>query len=144
VILNIGGIPALFEVNRNGLQDYSTHSTRTGNLFYRSPDCTGEEIYMNVPDTGGIEHFTGVNFAVYGPDPTSGEYVVYRSVAVSALDQEYRSEWLDQSCQSVPPDQYKYSQPAEEVVPNPLAGFHGPTRFQPERYWTISGGDKLP
>ena len=33
--------------------------------------------------------------------------------------------------------------PAEEVIPNPLEGFHGPTLANPERTWTIEGGDRI-
>ena len=32
---------------------------------------------------------------------------------------------------------------AEEVLPNPLDGFHGPTIAEPERVLTIAGGDRV-
>ncbi len=35
-------------------------------------------------------------------------------------------------------------QVAEEVVPNPLDGFHGPSSANPERRLTLQGGTRLP
>jgi len=46
-------------------------------------------------------------------------------------------------CQDQPGNQINKA-PGEEILPNPLDGFHGPTVANPERLLTIKGGTRLP
>ena len=124
-------------------------------LVFSGPDCTGN-VFMAAPEPFGMAIFNRANYAVWGPDPFTGEYRVFKSTSTDPnLNAAVYSAWVWETdwddfsfrtiCKNTDPGQLVYAvSAAVEVLPNPLAGFHGPTDANPERVLTIQGGNRLP
>ena len=142
VIFNFDGVPAAFElVVENG-------QFSSGKMVYFSGDnCTGD-VYISEPSTSNsLDVLNQTSFVITGPDATSGAYRVFRSTSPTTQPFFPESRWNDGnnlgSCQDQPGSQVNLA-PAEEILPTPLGGFHGPTTLNPERILTIDGGTRLP
>ena len=147
VVLNVDGKLAYLFFRSYGLIDrVASLGSATGGatVYFSSTSCTGDAYVNGVGETS-LEWLSGNSYGVAGPDFTTGTYKLYRSTTLTVAAEQLYSKWQGGVC--IPfssPPQSKGVLAAEEVNPNPLAGFHGPTDAQPERVLTVSGGDKLP
>ena len=87
-------------------------------------------------------------FRIAGPDAVSGTYRVFRSTSMETSQVSVESGWEDYppysgACNDIPATTHDLL-PAEEILPNPLEGFHGPTVANPERLCRVKGGTRLP
>ncbi len=141
VVIDVEGTPAFLVFQPYGLIDRYAfeHSPSGGSVYYTNTDCTGMPLVNFV---GGLEAATGTIFGVAGPDPNTGEYRLFRSTSMTIISIATLSMWRSGICVNVVAGGGALQ--AEEVIPNPLEGFHGPTANQPDRLLTISGGDRLP
>lgn len=135
ILLDLEGGPAWFMVKPvEGLL------TSGKTIYFSLDDCLGDAA-IDPPAATGIESFTQTSFEVLGPDAIAGTYRVFRSTSTMPASFSYFSKWEDGICDNkrgtVSPV------PAEEVLPNPLEGFHGPTFAEPGRILTIAGGDRV-
>jgi len=136
VILHVEGVAAVFVARAFGLE--AVNSER---VFYSGLGCTGE-MYLPQPSGQGIEELTNTKLSVLGPDPSTGTYRVFKSTSTTPENITTLSHHgTNQDCEDDTMNGQRVT--AEEVIPNPLAGFHGPTVANPERTWTIEGGDRL-
>lgn len=138
VILDIEGTPAFLIMQPFGLVDRVGYPNGPS-VFFEGAGCTGTSWVNQV---GGMELQVGTHFGVVGPDSVDGTYRLFRSTSTSTDWAEYLSWWANGQCSEVSGQGARF--PAEEVIPNPLAGFHGPTSTEPDKTWTITGGDRLP
>jgi hypothetical protein len=138
VVLEIAGTPALFFVD----PQYGLINAPYGSIYFSGSACSGD-VYVN-RFNGVFEESTQVKVVVTGPDASTGTYRVYRSTSPVAESQSVLSYWsyATQSCQATTGTRDVL--PAEEVLPNPLEGYHGPTAIEPGRVWTLEGGDSVP
>ena len=145
VVLNVEGKLAYLVYRHYGLID-RVASNKGGiggaSVYFSNSDCIGDP-YVNQIDEVNLEGLTGNMYGVGGPDPTTGEYKLYRSTTMTVTVPSLSSKWQGGICLNYGP-LTKGVLAAEEVIPNPLAGFHGPTTLNPERILTIDGGDRLP
>ena len=139
VVIDVEGTPAFLVFQPYGLIDRVAFETSPsgGSVYFTDSDCTGMPL---VNPVGGLEAATGTHFGVAGPDPRTGEYVLFRSTSMTVITIATLSMWRSGICVNVVASG---GLQAEEVIPNPLDGFHGPTTAQPDRLLTISGGDRL-
>ena len=135
VLLDVEGVPAWFMVNP--VQGLLT----SGKSIYFSLDgCLGDAA-IDPPAATGFDSFYQKSFEVMGPDPFTGTYRMFRSTSPTTSSFSYLSKWEEGACQS---KRGTVSvAPAEEVIPNPLDGYHGPTVAEPARVLTITGGDRV-
>ena len=141
VMLSIDGELGLFVVRTSGLERASAPR-----VYFSEPGCVGSAYLMASEGQPvlPIEDMTGVRFDVLGPDPSSGTYRVYRSTFPEPQWLPFlSSQYPGQECHDLPPGNSANLMSIEEMTPNPLAGFHGPTAANPERIWTIEGGDRI-
>ncbi len=82
-------------------------------------------------------------YVIIGPDDDLGTYRLYRSPPATSSGGFNSCLYPIGYCSSYNPG-FSSLQVAEEVVPNPLDGFHGPTSANPERRLTLQGGTRLP
>jgi hypothetical protein len=141
VVLEIDGVPALFEARPiKGILN-------SPQIYFSEPGCTGD-VYFWRPGAGGSAYLGDVTktaVVVVGPDAGTGTYRVYHSTSMTEVDAYPLSEWIGPQARCVPrAGDAMALVPGEEVLPNPMAGFHGPTAAEPDRIWTLEGGDKLP
>ena len=141
VVIDVEGATAFLVFQPYGLVDRVHWDSQPGSVYFTDTLCTGNA-YVNQIADDVLERHTGTVFGVAGPDPTLGTYKLYRSTSLSAPGVAISSEWRDGVC--VGHGTTMQLMAAEEVIPNPLAGFHGPTTLNPERILTIDGGDRLP
>ena len=144
VALNVDGRIAYLVFRPYGLIDRvaaDAIGTDGPTVHFLSSDCLGES-YVNPVSETGLEALSGNMYGVAGPDPITGVYQLYRSTTLTPVVRQIISVWEGGICQAGGTQINVLA--AEEVTSNPLAGFHGPTDAQPERIWTVSGGDKLP
>lgn len=139
VVIDVDGTPAFLIFQPYGLIDRVAfeNSPSGGSVYFTGPDCTGSAF---VNPVSGLEAATGTHFGVAGPDPLTGEYRLFRSTSMTVIPIALPSMWRSGICVNVVTSG---GLQAEEVTPNPLEGFHGPTTAQPNRLLTISGGDRL-
>lgn len=137
IVLNVEGTLAYLYVRPYGFMDRvgsEGDDIGGGSVFFSNTGCEGDA-YVNAVHPGSLEAwFSGANFGVVGPDPITGEYKLYRSTSMTPENPSIGSAWFTGMCANGPWSGDLL--PAEEVTPNPLAGFHGGL--------SISGGDKLP
>ncbi len=103
-----------------------------------------------MPDgfTNPLERLNQRTVVITGPDGDDGTYRVFRSTSVT-LGPAYPESRLyfgnsTLGLCSDEPGTLLNLLPAEEILPNPLEGFHGPTVANPERLLTVKGGTRLP
>jgi len=145
VVLNVEGKLAYLVHRPYGLINKSaSDASGTGGatVYFTASDCMGD-VYLDGIGETGIEALSGNAYGVGGPDPITGEYKLYRSTTLITALESLSSKWQGGSCVNYGPVTAGVIA-AEEVTPNPLAGFHGPTTLNPERILTIDGGDRLP
>lgn len=135
IVLNVDGALAWFMVKPvEGL-------LTSGKTIYFSLDgCLGDAA-IDPPAATGFDSFSQTSFEVMGPDPFMGTYRLFRSTSPTPGSFSSLSKWEDGQCQSKRGT--VTTAPAEEVLPNPLEGFHGPTAAEPGRILTIAGGDRV-
>lgn len=135
VLLAVDGVPAWFMVKP--VQGVLT----TGKAIYFSLEgCLGDAA-IDPPAATGLDSFSQTSFEVLGPDPFMGTYRLFRSTSPATSTFSYLSKWEDGACQNRRGN--VATVPAEDVIPNPLDGFHGPTVAEPGRVLTIAGGDRV-
>ena len=140
LIVDVEGTPALLVYRPFGLLDRVGAQSGPGtSVYFSDGGCTGTP-YVN--QVGDLELSIGTHFGVAGPDPVDGTYQLYRSTEPVSSVVQISSRWTGGVCVNQSPQNIGLF-PAEPVVPNPLAGFHGPTATNPERTLTISGGDRI-
>jgi hypothetical protein len=138
VMLSFDGVPGLFIARPWGLLA-SQFTFRV--VYFSEPSCTGDP-FLNEPIDAGLEEMTNTAFAVLGPDPDMGTYRVFRSTSTQPANTPVLSYQVPNDvCHDDAASRVLVT--AEEVLPNPLDGFHGPTTANPERVWTITGGDRI-
>lgn len=139
VVIDVDGTPAFLIFQPYGLIDRVAmeNSPSGGSVHFTGSDCTGMPL---VNPVSGLEAATGTHFGVAGPDPLTGEYRLFRSTSLTVISIATLSMWRSGICVNVVSGG---GLQAEEVTPNPLEGFHGPTTEHPDRLLTISGGDRL-
>jgi len=138
IVLNVEGQLAYLYFRPYGLIDRVASEVGDpggGSVFFWNADCVGDA-FVNSVHPGSLEAWSsGVNFGVAGPNPITGEFKLYRSTTLTPTLTGVGSYWGTGNC--ITPVSFSLDLlPAEEVLPNPLLGFHGPL--------TLSGGDKLP
>ncbi len=139
VVLDVEGTPALLVIRSHGPVDtVANTSADAGTVYFTSPGCTGDPL---VNPATGFQEQVGTVFGVAGPDPTLGTYRLYRSTTMTPTRTRIASAWVDGFCQDVTANIFVLA--AEEVLPNPLEGFVGPTVAVPEQRWSISGGTRI-
>lgn len=145
IVLSVEGKLVYLFFRTYGLIDRvaSNHSGTGGpSVYFSDFDCTGDA-YVNHVSHTELEALSGNMYGVAGPDSITGEYKLYRSTTLDVTTLPLSSKWERGSCINYGP-QNTSSLAAEEVTPNPLSAFHGPTTAQPDRLLTISGGDRIP
>jgi len=137
VLFNFGGVLGVF----NLYPDWGQFDNRNY-VYFMDPDCEGD-VYVSKNDVDNVARIQQQTFVIIGSDLTAGTYRVYRSTNYSTTSVS-PSSWFspDGSCFEL--GNTLDLLPAEEVLPNPLEGFHGPTLANPERLLTIKGGTRLP
>jgi hypothetical protein len=137
VFLNVGGKFSVFVLFPWGLEG------RMRTVFFDSPGCIGTP-YVKFSGNwdSGVWKFSE-RLATWGPDPVAGSYRVYRRASQPVYSQNIYSLWEGGECVAASGDLRDNLMLAEEVIPNPLGGFHGPTLAEPDRVWTIDGGDRI-
>jgi len=139
VVLDVEGTPALLVVRPHGPIDTVANASAGGEtVFFTSAGCTGDPL---VNPATGFQEQIGTVFGVAGPDPTLGGYRLYRSTTLSPVRTRIVSAWADGVCQDATANIFLL--PAEEVLPNPLEGYVGPTVAVPDQTWSISGGTRI-
>lgn len=135
VLLDVEGVMAWFMVKPiEGL-------LTSGKTIYFSLDSCLGDAAIDPPTATGFDSFSQTSFEVFGPDPFTGTYRLFRSTSPTTSSFSYLSKWEDGACESKRGT--VTTAPAEEVLPNPLDGFHGPTVAEPARVLTITGGDRV-
>jgi len=135
ILLDVEGGPAWFMVKPVvGL-------LTSGKTIYFSLDSCLGDAAIDPPAATGFDSFSQTSFEVLGPDLFTGTYRLFRSTSPTTGSFSYLSKWEDGECQSKRGT--VTTAPAEEVIPNPLEGFHGPTVAEPTRVLTIAGGDRV-
>lgn len=135
IVLNVAGALAWFMVKPvEGLL------TSGKTIYFSLDDCLGATA-IDPPTATGWDSFTQTSFEVLGPDPFMGTYRLFRSTSPATSTFSYLSKWEDGACQNRRGN--VATVPAEDVIPNPLDGFHGPTVAEPGRVLTIAGGDRV-
>jgi hypothetical protein len=135
VFLNVGGKFSVFVMFSWGLEG------RIPTVFFDSPGCMGTPYVKFSGNWGsGVWEFSE-RLATRGPDPVAGTYRVYRRASQPVYSENIYSLWEGGECLAASGDLLDNLMLAEEVIPNPLGGFHGPTVAEPGRVWTIEGGD---
>jgi len=131
IALNIVGEPALVRVDTWG---------PTMPVYFASTNCLGAA-YLSSYVNALVSWNTQVG--VVGPDPSLGTYTVYRATSTTPASVTTFSWWTPTApeCQNYTQTGSRY--PAEEVTPNPLGGFHGPTLSEPDKKWSVAGGTKI-
>lgn len=143
VLFDFEGEPASFEL----LDEYSDFDSY-GKLVYFSLDNCQGEVYLSDNISGPLERLNQRAFVISGPDGDDGSYRVFRSTSVSAATvfPESRMAFGTSTlgyCTDEPGIPRNLL-PGEEILPNPLEGFHGPTVANPDRLLTVKGGTRLP
>ena len=118
-------------------------------VWFGGENCTGDP-YILESTLSMIEKQNGA-VVIAGPDATDGTYRgVFRSTSTTTVTFYITgSRWYQYDdgrfgeCLNVSGIS-KTFYPAEEIVLNPMEGFHGPTAANPERVLTIEGGTRLP
>jgi hypothetical protein len=138
VLLNFDGVLGLFEVGPKYIR-----SLGAGNPAFSGSDCTGQ-VYLGPYLPGGFADMTHGFAAVVGPDSETGSYRVFIARTETPVSGEIRSSmsWRDGTCTNADQPTAGEFIPAEELLPNPLADFHGPTAEHPERTLVIEGGTR--
>jgi hypothetical protein len=146
VLFNFDGVPAAFELDvENGQFE---HVNNTKRICFTESSCYGD-MYIDPPyHAENLEKLTQTSFVIAGPDDSTGTYRVYRSTSPDEVGVWISSCWVDGDSlgwcmNSIAPTEVSMA-PAEEILPNPLEGFHGPTLANRDRLLTIQGGTKLP
>ena len=137
VLFNFGGVLGVFSLQPDwGLFDNQK------SVFFMDPGCEGD-IYVSKTLMDVVAMMQQQTFVIIGSDLSTGTYHVYRSTNYSTTSVT-PSSWFspDGSCFDIRGT--RDLMPAEEILPNPLEGFHGPTLDHPERLLTIRGGTRLP
>jgi hypothetical protein len=112
-------------------------------VYFSESGCQGTP-YIQPPNPNKWwETQSETGFGVVGPDPDNGTYRMFRSTSPDVSPTFPLSNWDNGTCGTLGGGQLNLA-PAEEVLPNPLGGFHGPTTANPERLLTVEGGTKLP
>lgn len=143
VLFDFDGAPARFSVLGNGV--FYSYSF----VFFSEPNCVGE-VYLSAPSSfGPWEMLTPRYFAIAGPHPDDGTYRVFRSTSLDPTQPTLASVWNNPTtgfgeCVPYPGGGPYFFVPGEEILPNPLDGFHGPTVANPERKMSFKGGTRLP
>jgi hypothetical protein len=139
VVLDVEGTPALLVVRPHGPVDTVANASAGGEtVYFTSAGCMGDAL---VNPAEGFQQQVGAVFGVAGPDATLGTYRLYRSTTMTAVRTRIASAWANGVCQDGTANVFLL--PAEEVVPNPLEGYVGPTVAVPDQTWSISGGTRI-
>ena len=143
VLFSFDGVPA-----RSSLNPYFGHFSGGGILYFSEDNCSGNA-YLEFDSTINYLDFLNQQvFRIAGPDAVSGTYRVFRSTSMETSQVSVESGWEDYppysgACNDIPATTHDLL-PAEEILPNPLEGFHGPTVANPERLCRVKGGTRLP
>jgi len=137
ILLNIDGavVPfwVYFETGR---------MTRSRYIYFSGDACQGTFVAIQCPLSQNWDFVNDQSIEIMGPDDALGTYRVFRSTSTTPGSFWADSRYQAGTCYDTA-SVYDVCA-AEEVIPNPLAGFHGPTLAEPERTFTVTGGDKLP
>lgn len=138
VLLNFDGVLGLFEVGPKNIR-----SLGAGGPSFSGSDCTGQ-VYLGRYLPGGFADMTEGLATIVGPDSETGTYRVFVARTETPVSGEIRSSmnWRTGTCTNSEEPTTGDFIPAEELLPNPLADFHGPTAEHPERTLTIEGGTR--
>lgn len=138
VIVNIDGAPVALEVTPTG----PVAKTGADDISFTGDSCLGSA-YVQAP-SADWEMLVGTKHIIVGPDETDGSYRVFRSTGDPEewYTRESRYYQSSNSCDDTP-SQLGFHLPAEEIIPNPLEGYHGPSISQPDRLWTVAGGTTI-
>jgi len=138
VLFDFDGVPARFNIVPDG------HFMSGSGVYFSEPNCGGE-MYLSSPQASAVwEWLTLAYFAIHGPNSDDGTYRVFRSTSLDPVALTPGSG-LSLAGECVPAGGlFSALVPAEEILPNPLAGFHGPTVADPEPRMAVKGGTRLP
>jgi hypothetical protein len=145
VLLNLGG-------RTHGFGVHFEQGTFGGvQVWFSEDNCTGDPYILYEYPPGMLSRQNGV-VAIAGPDATDGSYMgVFRTTSLTTQTFYITgSRWYQYDdgqfgkCINLNSGTTKTFYPAEEILPNPMAGFHGPSEANPERVLTLDGGTKLP
>jgi len=119
-----------------------------GPVFFSLDNCMGD-VYLNTWNPQNMLHdLNQRKFVIMGPDSITGTYRVF-SITSNTSGAVFPESQLENAsaalgiCVDLQGDQ-NVLVTGQEVLPNPLAGFHGPTVANPERLLTVKGGTRLP
>ena len=145
VLFNFEGDPAIFEANFLTGR-FNFESTRKF-VWFLSDDCTGPS-WVSPRTT--IEEVNRLprSFVITNPDPELGTYRVFGSTSLTPED-IYPESSLNNGttgCANIQGVNEYSLLPAEEILPNPLEGFHGPKDGydSTEGMLSMAGGTRLP
>jgi hypothetical protein len=139
VVLDVAGTSALLVIRPHGPVDTVANASAGGEtVYFTSAGCMGDAL---VNPAEGFQQQVGAVFGVAGPDATLGTYRLYRSTTMTAVRTRVASAWANGVCQDGTANVFLL--PAEEMVPNPLEGYVGPTVAVPDQTWSISGGTRI-
>jgi len=113
-------------------------------VFFSGDNCTGD-LFVNGPQQVHAALQLQTRHVIDGPDSGSGVYRVFRTTGQPPVSVLIESRWniALSVCEDTSPTQLEKN-PAEEILPNPLEGFHGPTTANPDRVLAVRGGTRLP
>jgi len=140
-LVDFGNGPVSFYVFPQGLV-----AEGGGDVHFTGSGCTGDAYIAKLSNPTGNSYtkaFQVDRVEVVGPDPALGTYRVFR--ATTDVEESYAGlsilDVLQNTCINGPTSGTRL--PADEVIPSPMAGFHGPTIAEPDRTWTIQGGTTI-
>lgn len=117
-------------------------------IYFSLDNCEGSVYLHTWYSNNPLDFQNQRRYEVYGPDHSSGTYRVFRTTAITTAEVTVESV-LDVTsgtpfrCVDLAGHQVSLME-AEEMLPNPLDGFLGPTDANPERLLTVRGGTRLP
>ena len=138
-LMNFDGDLALVQVGPRFLR-----SLLAGNPQFTGVDCTGQ-VYLGKQWSGTLADMTKDFVSIVGPDRETGEYRVFKATSSTPESTTIASSMSYQYGVCTNRDEPSVGAilyPAVEILPNPLAEFHGPTAEHPERTLTIEGGTR--
>ena len=138
IVLDIDDLPAFLTVN------LQTGQILRKTVYFSGADCTGDAYLYPPGTTYWWDEYTQTSFGVVGPDPDDGTYRLFRTTSANSSSTYPLSRWDENVNECRPETGSRNISPAEEVIPNPLEGYHGPTTANPERLLTVAGGTRLP
>lgn len=140
VMLNFGGIVGVYDVNPTKGQ-FGQQITQ---FYFSGSNCTGSR-YLYTVNPLYYDTLNGFITIILGPNVSDGTYQVFRTTSLTEISLVPLSRQTLGVCENLTRGvTYDRLRLINNILPNPMEGFHGPTTANPERVLTIEGGTRLP